>query len=227
MIVAAHLPREAMMAHAGITPIATKNTGDPTNGRVPLRVTGEVFKEMTNPEFSNSKVRNFHRYASVDLVGSFDTEEQAASALAVAENQLRLNPAPGVRLTEPVDKAVIKRVFLSGFYRLGHVVTRWDAVSKSVINITTPDHEMRDGFVVRQVTALDRNIYVTTYGEGVNTSSLLAWANGTFGPNPFFDMDEHINDTLTSATGFRRVALPGVPGSVSAYDNRDMLMFLP
>ena len=138
---------------------------------------------------------------------------------------MRLNPAPGVRLTEPVDKAVDKEVYLAGFYHLGTITTRWDAVSRSVINVTTPNHDMRDGFVVRQVTALGPSVYVTTYGEGVNTGPLHAWANGTFGPNPFFDMDEDINDTLASAAGFRRVALAGVPGSVNAYDGRDTLMF--
>ena len=57
------------MAYAGIIPVATKNNGDPTNGRIPLRNTGDVLSEMTMPQFADSKVRNFHRYASVDLVG--------------------------------------------------------------------------------------------------------------------------------------------------------------
>ena len=202
MIVSLRMPRSALMAQAGIVPVATKNNGDPTAGRVPLRNIGDVLAEMTLPEFADSKVRNFHRYASVDLIGSFDTEANASSAAVLAERQLRLNPAPGVLLPDPLDKALNKDVYLGGIFYLGTIVTHWDSVSRSVINVTTPNHDMRDGFVVRQVTALGRNVYVTTYGEGVNTGPLHAWANGTFGPNPCFEMDEDISAMQASAPGF-------------------------
>ena len=64
---------------------------------------------------------------------------------------------------------------------------------------------------------VDRNLFVTTFGEGVNTSEERAYANGTFGPIPFFGMDVTINKGLSRMTGFLPNALPGPSGSVSAY----------
>lgn len=227
MIVSARMPREALLAHAGIMPVATKNNGDPTSGRVPLRMTEDVLKEMSRPRYANTKVRNFHRYASVDLVGSFESAGGAAGATPAAERRIRLNPAPGVTLREPVSTTQQRDVYLAGVYWLGTVMTHWDATSRSIINETTPNHEMRDGFVIRQVTALDRNIYVMTYGEGVNVGPLHAWTNGTFGPNPFFGMDQQVNDRLAGLPGFRTIAFPGVPGSVDAYQSGDQVLIFP
>ena len=86
-----------------------------------------------------------------------------------------------------------------------------------MINETTPKHEMRDGFVIRQATVKDRNGHITTFGKGVNTTALRAYANGTLGPVPSFGMDVDVNRGLSGTPGFLEQALPRPPGSSSTH----------
>lgn len=217
LIISSALPRQVALRYAGVVLVATKNDGNPTKGAVAFRQVGDVASLLSDPLYSNSKVRNFHRYAQVDIVGSYDTVDHAEAGLPEAERLLRLNPGPDVNLAEPLGAERQRRIVYALFLRLGPILTHWDLESRSVINETTPKHEMRAGFVVRQVARVDRNVYVTTFGEGVNTTDVRAYANGTLGPMPFFGMDVAVNKGLAKTTGFLSSALPGVSGSASAY----------
>ncbi len=213
------MPREAVLSHAGVRLVATKNDGDPTKGRVAFRATGDVGLILSEPRYANSKVHDFHRYAQVDLVGSFATGDDAQAAVPDAERYMRLNPGPDIELTEPVGETRQRRIVYALFIRLGPILTHWDPESRSVINETTPKHEMRNGFVIRQVARVERNLFVTTFGEGVNSTAPRAYLNGTLGPMPFHGMDVAINRKLAAAKakGFLESGADGPPGSDTAY----------
>lgn len=58
-----------------------------------------------------------------------------------------------------------------------------------------------DGFVVRQASLVERTIWVSTFGEGVNTGPWHAWMNSTLGPQGFEEYDEVVKGAVRSRKG--------------------------
>ena len=78
-----------------------------------------------------------------------------------------------------------------------------------------------NGFIARQVACVDRSIYVSTWGEGVNEGmaggAFNAWANGTFGPMVFWDLDRGVSEALCRQSEFLEDSLPSPPGVSTVY----------
>ncbi len=128
-----------------------------------------------------------------------------------------LNPAPDVQLNcELGSKRKTEQVNVFGRY-LGHISTHWDDESRSIINETQPDHEFRDGFVVRQIALVGSNSYATTFGEGVNIGWWHAWANGTFGLSGFSSMNDALFRSMKGQPGFLDSELSIPRGAISGY----------
>ncbi len=186
---------------------------------VPLRMSNAVkrlmlwYAQLDKPGF-------YHRYACSVLVGSFKDETSAATASAEAERYLRTHPAPGVKVPQPITGEE-QRAFVFAFtvIPLGHITTFWDGDSRSVINRTQPDHQMRDGFVVRQIALVGLNLFVSTYGEGDNTDPGRAYLNGTIGTDGFRDLDQRIYRDMRQQPGFLASPLPRPSGTQSAYES--------
>lgn len=186
---------------------------------VPLRLSGDVrglILGYAQPGHSGF----FHRYACSVLVGSFQDEAAAETAKAEAEHYLRTHPAPGVKFAQPITATYqVAYVFAFTVIPLGHINTYWDEVSRSVINKTLPDHQMHDGFVVRQIAQVGRSVFVSTYGEGDNTDPARAYVNGTIGTDGFRVMDQRIYRDMTHQGGFLSSPLQRPSGTQSAYES--------
>lgn len=207
MIASSRLPTATILALNGAKLVSSVNPADPTNGVVPYRDVGLPLEFRTL--YESNQDSDFHRYARVDLIGTFDTAQSCAAALPAAETALRTHPAPGVETAQPVDQKPQFKFVTAKSVPMGWITTRWDAPSRSIVNVTTPAHLMRDGFVVRQVAAVGRNMFVTTFGEGSNIIHLLAWANGTWGGGGFKDLDYLISRGISGEKNFQ--ATPGTP----------------
>ena len=162
----------------------------------------------------------YHRYACSVLVGSFKDAPSAEAACVEAERYLRTHPAPGVKFAQPITRARQPAyVFAFTIIPLGHINTHWDDSSRSVINETQPDHQMHDGFVVRQIAQVEQNLFVSTYGEGDNTDPGRAYLNGTIGTDGFRDLDQRIYRDMRQQTGFLNSPLSRPLGTQSAYES--------
>ena len=148
---------------------------------------------------------------------------RSIEAVQVAERQLRLNPGPGIIWPTQIGEAKQRGMVLAeNMIAVGHVFSHWDTESRSVINETDIDHVLYNGFIARQVAQVDRSIFVSTYGEGVNEKmvgggAVSAWANGTFGPGIFKPLDMTVSRQLSSLDGFLKTPLSRPPGSDLAY----------
>jgi len=93
---------------------------------------------------------------------------------------LRLAPAPGVTLTEPVQNGDKSDVF-----PFGPVITYVTPSNYSIQNVTLPGHNLHPGQVTRQVVVLPSgNIVITTSGDGTglfgvanSNSAESVWGN--------------------------------------------------
>lgn len=212
MIIARLTPPAIVMRRAGITPVKAVNSADPTNGLVPLRTNGEVAEMMV--QYDRPDKSTFHRYAGVSLVGSFTSREAASKAVPLAERSIRLNPGPGIHWPEPIDeKGRDGFILIFEIGPTGWVHSNWDPISRSVVNETLEAHLFRKGFVARQVSMVGCNVYVTTFGEGINDDEARAWANGTYGPSGFSGLDTVVSLNIMGCDGFLKTS-PAVPDSI-------------
>lgn len=209
------LPIEPFLSQHGAKLVHKVNPPDPTQSVVPYRDLGLPLQLRVQYELQQDG--DFHRYARVDLIGSFESFEACSSALTAAELALRKNPAPGAHLSQPVGEKA-QSVFVTAMsVPLGWVATQWDVDSRSVVNITDSWHVMKEGFVVRQVAAVSRSIFVTTFGEGHNLAGLFAWANGTYGGGGFKDLDYLVSRELSREKGFLPLPLRSPNGAFVTY----------
>ena len=175
-------------------------------------------------------IKGFHRYAYVDQIGCFNSEETANTALEAAEARLRENPAPGAQVIGGIGK---EEAYLgvsvdnfAGYTWLGHIYAHWDDVSHSIINRTASDHRYKWGFVVRQAAAVSRSIYVTTFGEGINRPAdgpfegkwQQALKNGTLGYHGFLKSDLRMYRLMQTMAGFLSRPLPRASGADTMYN---------
>ena len=230
MLFSTRLDPYAVMALSGATLVNARNNPFPTNGLVPFRLAGDVVSRLA--EFYKPKKSGYHIYGGVSLVASFETTGQAMDALPDAEHGLRINPGPGAYFdhetrASPPEIALIKQNGIG----VGHVLTHWDLASRSIVNDTQPDHELYNGFVARQVAVVNRDIFVSTLGEGVNEHIAggvpSAWANGTFGPGVFWPMDRDSSDRLSQHPGIREATSRVPPGAVAMYHSDAKGITLP
>ena len=210
-------PLSSELSRNGLVLVDAVNDVSVISTAVPLRMSGDVRGLILG--YAQPRVSGFfHRYACSVLVGSFRDEDTAAAAVEEAERYLRTHPAPGVKFAQPLGNARLPAfVYAFTVIPLGHINTHWDDDSRSVINETQPNHQMRDGFVVRQIARVGRNLFVSTYGEGDNTDPARAYVNGTIGTDGFRTMDQHVYGDMRHQGGFLGSALARPNGTQAAY----------
>lgn len=79
--------------------------------------------------------------------------------------ELTFNPAPGVKLTTPVQTGDVNTVGLGG-YTLGPIMTVVSSETNTIWNLTMPGHELYPGWVKRDVIFDGKSTWVKTTGGG-------------------------------------------------------------
>lgn len=81
----------------------------------------------------------------------------------------------------------------------GDVTVHMDADRKAVVNVTSPNHIYRDGFVQRQIVVEGNTVFIRHYGEGVNRSIDLARQNKLLAPAIFRESITQMREALRPA----------------------------
>lgn len=79
---------------------------------------------------------------------------------------------------------------------VGQVTVYVDAERKAVVNKTSPDHILHDGFAQRQIVVEGNTVFIRHYGEGVNRSQNLAVQNKLLAPAAFRESISQIREAL-------------------------------
>ncbi len=78
----------------------------------------------------------------------------------------------------------------------GHVRTWNEPESRSIINVTEPDHYFAHGLVQRQIVVQGDKIVLRTYGEGINRTMEQALQNKLLARQAFVESTGRIRSDL-------------------------------
>ncbi|HYD79579.1 MAG TPA: RHS repeat-associated core domain-containing protein [Paucimonas sp.] len=131
----------------------------------------------------DKKAAGYHSY-TVDSPLLCNTAEYGC--LQSAQMELLCNSAPGQDQCATVGATVTQN--LSG----GNKITQYAITANAVINGTSPGHLFEDGYVIRALMIdSNNNVFIRTYGEGVNlpkwpaSAGFMGWLNTTMGGGLF------------------------------------------
>jgi RHS repeat-associated protein len=102
---------------------------------------------------------------------------------------LKRYPAPGVDHTVAVSPD--RQSELTGGNPVRH---RFDVRRLTIVNLTTPEHVLHDGFVLRTVVTWNGMVAIETYGEGVNRTGAWSIVNTLTGPLIFDFQDTQLKN---------------------------------
>ncbi len=121
---------------------------------------------------------------------------EAGCSVERAYEALKTHAVPGgPRRTTPIEDGGRHPVSAGGIPG-GHVVTYVEEGTHSIINVTEPDHVLRDGLVQRRIVVEGDKVVLRTFGIGNNSSNTRAWLNEKGASLPFAESTDRIKAAM-------------------------------
>ena len=121
---------------------------------------------------------------------------EAGCSVERAYEALKTHAVPGgPRRTTPIEDGGRHPVSAGGIPG-GHVVTYVEEGTHSIINVTEPDHVLRDGLVQRRIVVEGDKVVLRTFGIGNNSSNTRAWLNEKGTSLPFAESTDRIKAAM-------------------------------
>ena len=125
----------------------------------------------------------YHQYEFTERLCETSNPRCTADA---AFDALRRYAVPGRPTNgQPVENGEVSLANVMGLG--GHVQTWLEPSSRSIVNVTQPDHFLHAGMVLRQIVREGDSIYVRTIGIGINDSEWKKHFNEQFGSLAFVE----------------------------------------
>jgi hypothetical protein len=140
----------------------------------PLVADSPRLKELIRNGAYSRLYEHYHEYELPPAV--LCTLGQEGCSVERAYEALKIHAIPGTRRTSPIEDGGRYPVSIGG-YPSGHVRSYVEEDTRSIINVTESDHDLRDGLVQRRVIVEGDKVVLRTFGIGNNLSKPEAWLN--------------------------------------------------
>ncbi len=140
----------------------------------PLVADSPRLKELIRNGAYSKLYEHYHEYELPPAV--LCTLGQEGCSVERAYEALKIHAIPGMRRTSPIEDGGRYPVSFGG-YPGGHVRSYVEEDTRSIINVTESDHDLRDGLVQRRVIVEGDKVVLRTFGIGNNLSKPDAWLN--------------------------------------------------
>ena len=176
----------------------------------PLVADSPRLKELIRNGAYSKLYENYHEYELPPAV--LCTLGQEGCSVERAYEALLIHAAPGgPRRTNPLTDGERSPVGFGGIPG-GHIRTYVEEGTRSIINVTEPDHHLHDGLVQRRIVVEGDKVVLRTFGIGNNSSEPGMWVNKNVAGMAFSESTDRVRAAVNpeaekrSREGWRTLA---------------------